>query len=285
MSIIDLSNDCIYKNCFWKTTKNLFTEFINGKYQFKILQSYFKIEMEKDDNNIKCFLYSHNNTEECMIFTIKNNNTLHLDNLYKACKFENITDSNTRTTLNLLDSLAIAFGVSSIFLQDAAVPYKFKKGVNSIDYTLLTVMKENKTFYEKYGYSFCEPKNEYIKTIDIEIHKKLLREFDFGIFKLLLNKYDLEFITILESVYRKKYKYLYEFYNDTMDYCNKKFDKFFIIDEERSDKYYNMIFDLQNILTNDNYPWFSMINIIQSSKFCMEKLILDPYKIQIEKLD
>ena len=44
---------------------------------------------------------------------------------------------------------------------------KAKTLFTSLDLTLLTVMKDNKTFYEKFGYEICEPKSFYTDKIDI----------------------------------------------------------------------------------------------------------------------
>lgn len=278
---IDL-NQCNYKKCFWITTKESFENFTNEKYILRYKKLVFRLKMVKTNDNriINCNLRNPN-FDLCMEFSIIKSDMgvyLHLSNLTNNCSsyFKNYTNINgTRFILELLDNLALMYGAYRIFLQDAATPFIYKKLKlkYDLDFTILNVMKEEKTFYEKYGYNICYPDSiEYpIQKINLDLQKKLLKNFRFDLFKLFLDENDSLIINKILKNNKKNYTILGEFYVDTIAHLTKLI---FNTDLDKStQKYTEYIDKLQEIITNENYPWSGFVSNIQSEKYCMEKFI------------
>ena len=110
-------------------------------------------------------------------------------------------------------------------------------------------MKYNQTFYERYGYNFCD------KDIEYSIQKNLLRDFKFDIFYKLLSEKDK---VIVDKRKKETYKTLGDFYVKVYDYLNAKNSK-------------RRIIELQSLLFNKDYPWYSMVSILTIKKKCMDK--------------
>ena len=123
-------------------------------------------------------------------------------------------------------------------------------------------MKDNKTFYEKYGFETCEPLND-IPHIELSLHKNLLRNFPFNLFYEHLDFGDKGFLRRFLRKLDKKiedFEYLWQFYVKMHRYFDKKKD----LPGNRK---------LQEILQNQKYPWNSMVDVIQNQKICMEKYL------------
>lgn len=154
--------------------------------------------------------------------------------------------------------MSVCFGVKRIELIDGATPKEYhrvyieKKKVQDIDLSLYIVMKYQQTFYERYGYKFCD------KDIEYKIHKDLLSEFNFDIFYKLLNESDKQIVDKYKKSY--KFKYLGEFYVKVYDYLDSKKSK-------------RRLLELQSLLFNKSYPWYSMLSILTIKKKCMEKYL------------
>jgi hypothetical protein len=92
-----------------------------------------------------------------------------------------------------------------------------------------------------------------------------LRNFRFDIFTEYLDKADKKFITKTLKRLKKKvadFVFLYQFYVESNEYYQNEYTG--------DDDYENQV-RLQSILMNENYPWNSMVDIIQNQKLCMEK--------------
>lgn len=201
----------------------------------------------------------------CFEFSLKSTKSIGME-MYligiQRCNIEWLTryykQSTTRVLLSFVDKLALLFGVNRIFLRDGATP----KEEEYIDLTLMTIMKDNQTFYEKYGYSVCD------KDIPIifEKQKYHLRNYNFEVFMFLLNDKDRRFIDktlqrLKKSGIEGHYSKLHEFYVDAYQFYKNNI------------KYTHHNKELQDILTNSEYPWYPMVNVIQAWKGCMEKYI------------
>jgi hypothetical protein len=167
--------------------------------------------------------------------------------------------------LEFIDAINILFGVRRISLIDVATPRKYmniyiEKNNNTeqimqdIDLSIYMVMKYNQTFYERYNYQFCNSE------LDYAAHKNLLRNFDFKTFYRLLS-YDHRKIVDKRLKYldNKDFKYLGDFYVNAYDQLDAQMSK-------------RRLLQLQSLLFNPNYPWFSMVNVLTSKKRCMEKI-------------
>ena len=170
--------------------------------------------------------------------------------------------SNTRILLDLLDRLALLFGCNRITLTDDARDVDFLGSKDSVYYSLITIMKEGKLFYEKYGYSET---GIYTK-IDLVPHINLLRFFPFKMFLEFLSPEDKEFA--LKYCKDIQFEYLHEYFTFVYEVCKDRFRKNY------SNKYIRYMRGLQeDILLNQKYPWYSMMSIIFHQNLCMEKYI------------
>lgn len=152
--------------------------------------------------------------------------------------------------METVDTIAKCFEIKRISLTDAAK----SKLDYEIDISLYTVMKEEKTFYEKYGYTFCD--NE----LNFDVQKRLLRTFPFDVFRHLLSSKDKKWVDERVRKLGKSYssKTLGEFYVDV-------YDKYHVLDST------NRIRQLQNILNDDTKVWYSMVNVLMCKRQCLEK--------------
>ena len=284
MLSIDLIK-CNYTGCFWNLSKLNFEDFtsVNPIGSFECNLKWYnvkrKIKLEKSKKQTNTIRGTVKNTlfpTNFIFFNLyKSDGIMYLKiNLLK--RKDKHDPENVRNMLDILDKLALAFGVHFIFLQDAATPENIEqKSKDDIDYTLLTVMRDNQTFYEKYGYYICdaERKEHYIeiKTIDLNIHKKLLKEFNFEIFYQLLDKDDKIFVDKYSFFKEKRLDLFYSRLYDNLDIQKTKYK--IENDKKNRNRIKKDIIHLQRLLTNENYPWYAMVNIIQTSKFCMMKKI------------
>lgn len=166
--------------------------------------------------------------------------------------------------LKFVDVLSKSLGVNRISLIDVATPKKYitHPGLD-IDLSLYMVMKYNKTFYERYGYKYCD------KDVEFNVHKTLLRDFDFDVFYSLLTIQDKQivdkrkkekYLAASEVASSVRYSTLGEFYVKVYDYLNSKNSK-------------RRLLELQSLLFNKNYPWYSMVSILTIKKKCMDKYL------------
>ena len=226
--------------------RNMYVSYYGPANQYQLTLSYV------NEKYISC------NIEDCVEFVISKDRftEIELQKLTTKCKI----NVKTKVLLRLMDSFADLFKINRIYLRDEA---GIQKNQNiKLDLTLLTVMKESKTFYEKYGYQHCDPETDKynVPRIDLEIHKKLLRFFDFKLFIQFLNTNDKEFVHKSLKKLNKSvdsFQYLHEFFTHVSEFY----------DQRSSTKQ----LQLQNLIYNENYPWYSMINVIQNQKLCMEK--------------
>jgi hypothetical protein len=152
--------------------------------------------------------------------------------------------------------VAMFLGINRVYLEDDA-----RIMDNKLDLTLLTVMRDEQTVYEKYGYRVCNFKDH--NTINLAIHKKLLRHYNFQVFVFLLKDDDAEVVRKVmkrSGMVEGDIKHLHEFYTKADEY----YDKRVMSDSKRV--------RLQRILLDEEYPWYSMVDVIRYSKQCMEKL-------------
>lgn len=199
--------------------------------------------------------------EDCVEFVMSKNKyqEIKVNNVTTNCRVKVIhkgSNSNTRFLMETLDKIASLFGVHRIYLEDAA---KTSVRKTQLDFTLTTVMSENKTFYEKYGYQICVDNKQ--QQPDIQIHKRLLRDFDFHVFfNSLTPKHRSHVQRVLNHLMstEKNYKRLCHFYNDANEHLTNT----------GNDKY---LLRLQTILQDNSYPWYAMVDVIQSLKTCMER--------------
>ncbi len=261
--------DVIKKGDFWKITSTNFDSF-NQYLQSNLPNGItFYIDSNKWGRRSMIFTYTNSkyivgNIENCINFVLKKDKytEINLQNFTTRCDISNV---KSKDLMDTMDKVAILLNISRIYLEDRATT--LENNIKSkLDLTLLTVMKDNKTFYEKYGYETCEPSSySNIEKIDIQIHKKLLRDFKFYIFVELLSKNNKKFINKTLSRLRynvSDFKYLHDFYTEADDYYNNEY---------YGDDEYELRMYLQSILLNEIYPWYSMVNIIQNQKLCMEK--------------
>jgi hypothetical protein len=85
------------------------------------------------------------------------------------------------------------------------------------------------------------------------------------VFIQYLNTSERKFVKSTLSRLKKNYTRMDEFYTDAYTYFNEKFDV---------EKYYPLKLQLQALLTNENYPWYAMVNVLQTTKYCMEMYIV-----------
>lgn len=193
-----------------------------------------------DSGNTICFQFTLENTDHI-------GNEMHLTKL-ERCDVERMArmyqKSMTRFLLECVDKLANMFAINRIYLQDDARP----KEDPLIDFSLMTVMQEGNTLYEKYGYKICDKQIP----IDFELQKRHLRNFDFALFLYLLKKEDKKYVTNIMKRIEKNIRVLHELYT-----C---------VDIDA-------ILYLQKILMDKRYPWSAMVNVLQACKGCMEKYI------------
>ena len=257
---IDLNNKCDYPGCFWKVTNSTFDtilpkENVHNLISWKHSGGYFSLSTYKNNRVIYGELGKY--SKHCVNFILRKNKyyeclELYINELKTDCSYKFVTDkSKTRELLELLDVIAMLFGAKRITLRDDA----YYQDIKEIDFSLLTVMKEGKLFYEKYGYAICNSNTEDVRAIDINIHTKLLKEFRFDVFLTYLAPAEIKFIQKILNKLNNSYKYLGDFYTDSFKYL-------------KSTKHFLYI---QNIITNKKYPWYSMVYAIQTSKYCMEK--------------
>ena len=261
--VIDLKN--VKKSDFWNISgftfdslQNKIQNEIPDLYKINIiLYSYTNRPqpriLELRNSNDK---YINCNLEDCINFdiSISKFNEIYLGYLTTKCKIKSIKSG---LLLHYMDQLAIAFNIRRIFLKDKARTLD-----SGLDLTLLTVMKDNKTFYEKYGFETCEPLND-IPHIELSLHKNLLRNFPFNLFYEHLDFGDKGFLRRFLRKLDKKiedFEYLWQFYVKMHRYFDKKKD----LPGNRK---------LQEILQNQKYPWNSMVDVIQNQKICMEKYL------------
>lgn len=260
--IIDLDQNKKF-GFFWDFFTNLykisftFDEYINGLHSsipnilyIKYKNHLYKMNVYKSQWKYAIKIHWGN----CLIYTLKKNEDYLESELSEySTNCEDIILGNLKIIgdkseflLTLIDAISICFGIKKIMLIDAATA----KYNTNIDLSLYNVMKYGNTFYEKYGFIFCD------KDIDFNIHKKLLKNFDFNVFLYLLSKNDKDIVDkMLKKI--KTPTSLGDFFVNIYDYYYIKND--------------NKIVDIQKILTNNKYPWYSMVSIIIKKKECMIK--------------
>lgn len=265
------------------TESGYFWKFFSKVYKMNFTFNEYINSLKIDKFDKKRFMYKHHLYEmeiyksrfkpdikifwgNCIELTLKN--TLN-ENLYSelssfSTECEDIISSKLKIRnkkseflLKLIDAVSVCFGVKRIELIDGATPKEYhrvyieEKKVQDIDLSLYMVMKYQETFYERYGYKICD------KDIEYKIHKDLLSKFNFDIFYKLLSEDD----KLVINVYKKfKCKYLGEFYVKVYDYLNSKHNK-------------RRLLEIQSLLFNKSYPWYSMVSILTIKKKCMEKFL------------
>lgn len=195
---------------------------------------------------------------DCVVYNLKQNpNEGDLASFSTEC--EDILEGKikvqkkTEYILKFIDAISSAFGVDKIFLVDAATSILDR----DIDLSLYMVMKFGMTFYERYGYKFCD------KKLDFNVQKHLLQNFRFDIFCLVLNpeqKIQVDHFLMRLVKHKNEYTYLGNFYVDVYDYYHQHQKPFKII-------------KLQRILNDTSQPWFSMVNVLTMKKECMVKIV------------
>lgn len=159
--------------------------------------------------------------------------------------------------------------VCRVYLTDAAQKDRY-------DLSLLLVMKEGVTFYEKYGYVPCDvlaqiDHHPCVNAVCLHtycVNKRLLRNFRFDVFLLLLEKKDKVFVDNVLSTLRRfdvetSFTTYGEFYSSAFETLNRN-----AIFEE-----YKILFlGMEDILCSEKYPWFSMVIGIQRDLTCYEKI-------------
>lgn len=271
---LDKNKDSGY---FWK----FFSKIYNVNFTFVEYISSLKIDL----SDIKIFNYKNHIYKmkiykskykpeikiywgDCIVYTLKTNENIESELSEFSTECEDIISSkliikNTKSEflLKFIDSISRCFGVKRIQLIDASTPRKYQhvyidknnQNEQDIDLSLYMIMKYGETFYERYGYNFCD------KDIEYKIQKDLLQTFKFDVFYYLLNDIDKEIV----KKYKKSYKckYLGEFYVQVYDYLNKQDNK-------------KLLLELQSLLFNKNYPWYSMVSILTIKKKCMDKYLI-----------
>lgn len=264
------------KKDFWSQYKFTFDDFyqyIKGKPNVVIKfydnskMSIFHMKVTVCDKNA---IHLHNQ-ENCFDLQLISNEGLQLyvESIYGNCEVnfapEFVTNdvSVTSRILNVIERIGKFFNVTRFFLIDAAVnQILYKRGID-IDFTTLSVFRDNLLFYEKYGYSICDFRNVNTQLypcglMNIDIQKKLLRDFPYAVWKHLLNKSDRAFIKTLDITGNYHFDKLHEAFTFYFAMLDKK----------------SRIPELKKFLQifkNADYPWYSMIYAIQNAKICMEK--------------
>lgn len=256
--------DNVEKGDFWKLTELNFDSFVGFLKTVHTCVYYMKWT---GSANIRLTLtyindkYISGNVQNCIEFVISKQryNKIHLANLTTRCKIVNV---KTKELMYVMDKFAVLFNTHRIYLEDAASTWQTQDYEIRIDMTLLTVMKDNMTFYEKYNYKVCEGLST--KRIDLQLHKRLLRDFRFDIFVEYLFDAHKRFVQKTLSKLRKQVKdfsHLHEFYIEAYEYY---------ANEYAGDEYRKHI-QLQALLLDTAYPWNAMVDVIQHQKLCMEK--------------
>lgn len=259
--------DGVEKGDFWKFTSfdfNTLAEYLRPRMNFDYYVTgtgYGQKTLTLSYINDK---YIRGDIRDCIQFVISRDRYTEkqLRNLTTKCKIKNV---KTKQLMLLMDTIAMLFNISRIYLQDDAHTLDYD---GKIDLTLLTVMRDNKTFYEKYGYESCYNFSDKNRTprIDLELHKKLLRNFRFDVFVEYLEQSHKKFVMKTLKRLDKEisdYKYLHIFYTDAHSY--------FLNDYPTLNDYEKRV-QLQSLLTDTKYPWNAMVDVIQNQKVCMEKL-------------
>ncbi len=271
------------------TGSGYFWKFFSKHYKINFTFTEYMSSLKIDKPDIKRFIYNYHLYKmeiykskykpyikiywgNCIILTLKNNeNTIEseLSEFSTECEdIDIITSSlkirNTKSEflLKFIDAVSVCFGVKRIKLIDASTPrkyqyvyvYKNNKKDEDIDLSLYMVMKYGETFYERYGYKFCD------KDIEYKIQKDLLQTFNFDVFYYLLNDIDKEIVNKYKKLYKCKCKYLGDFYVKVYDELDKQYDK-------------KQLLELQSLLFNKRYPWYSMVSILTKKKRCMDKYL------------
>ena len=269
--LIDLDIPQNRKNgIFWKLTNLNFQKYLSGMHVDRrtILNIYCK------DHIYHLQVYRHKYKPEieihwgdCIVYRLRNNSgstEAELSEFSTDCdeiingnlKIKNETKS--KFLLDFIDAISLCFGIKRLSLIDDATP----RSSRDIDLSLYMIMKHSQTFYERYGFTFCD------KTIDYSLHKDLLRYFRFDAFMLLLNESQSRFVGTLKT--KVKFTYLHEFYTHFYD----------ILTHIHSRK---RLLELQKLLQDRTKPWFSMVSILTKKKTCMEKNF-SSVDLDIEKL-
>ena len=242
--------------CFitWKGLKKFIKLYTStspdGKKLVLDLENCVSLKIFKNNDNGMLQMYIYTITTDCVI-----NESIFADEEYNSL-------SNTWKLLTLIDKLAFVLGVKRIFLTDDSYVLNSHK---IISLSLITVMNENKTFYEKYNYRNCngETENYPVLPINLTIHKTLLRNFSYKIFKKLLNEDDLMFVLKIEK-HIDSVKKLSDFFNKSIRYLQKE--------KEFSPNLPRYLKTLNDIFYRDTYPWYSMVSVIENEKKCFEKI-------------
>lgn len=254
----------VEKGDFWKLIELDFDSFLAYSKTVHTCVYYMKWA---SSGNIKLSLsyindkYISGNVHDCIEFVVSKQrySEIHLANLTTKCRIVNV---KTKDLMYVMDKLAILFNINRIYLEDAASTLQTLDHKIRIDMTLLTVMKDNVTFYEKYNYTVCDGLNT--KRIDLQLHKRLLRDFRFDIFVEYLSNGHKRFVYKTLNKLRKgvrAYTKLHEFYTDAYEYY----------DNEYTGDEYKKHVQLQSLLLDTKYPWNAMVDVIQNQKMCMEK--------------
>lgn len=165
--------------------------------------------------------------------------------------------SKSGKLLVIIDKLAVALNVKRVFVTDSSTK-------NDFDLSLLLVMKNGKTFYEKYNFRQCDASTELqpIGMINFELHKQLLRDFNFTAVKIILSPVHRAIVDKIQVTLGKEFRTLGEFYSEAFDY----YDPIFLLDDNKA-----IMLKLEDILKTPTYPWFAMVDCINNIGCCLEK--------------
>jgi hypothetical protein len=246
------------KGAIWKVLGLGFHEYLSTLF----VNAKTVLNVRYHNHLFRMYAYKHKYRDEitlrysdCILYNLKTNDVSELSDFSTDCndiisgKIK--VEKKTEYMLDFIDGISRGFGVSKVYLVDAAT----SKLNRDIDLSLYMVMKCGKTFYERYGYTFCDEK------LNFDVQKSLLRNFRFDIFYTLLRDEQLTYVSKLLGKLRKTdYVTLGEFYVDVYDLYHKK----------GSD---SIIVKLQQILYDPTQPWYSMIDILTKKKECMYKSV------------
>ena len=256
--IIDLDKYKGKSGTFWELTKMTFEDYFLGVYvnrsiSLRIMYNGHLFNLKVYKNRYKREIDIYYDT--CIKYKLKENesefSTSCEELIDGTLKISAASKNKSVYLLEFIDAVSICFGVNRLYLIDGAT----SKLNDDIDLTLYMVMRYGKTFYERYGFKFCEDNK------DIQNQKKLLELFDFKVFYSLLDETQEAFVKKrLESLGKNKrdYKFLGQFYVDAYDYLNSKASV-------------KRLLQLQGLLTDPTKPWYSMVSEITQKKICMEK--------------
>ena len=154
-----------------------------------------------------------------------------------------------KKVLKYFDRLAVLFGCTKITLTDEAIDIDNKQP-KGILISLISLMKDGKLFYEKYGYA--APK--------IELETLRLRFIPFPLFlQTLSDKHKRKILKTTKNA--TDFKYLHEYFTQIYKEC------------KTHDVPDRLIYVQNKILFCSNYPWFSMMSIIFNQNHSMEKIL------------